>query len=151
MSEESRYEEAPEEFNKLVRVVCKNHVPSLKKAKIKCLLDTKSKKTKGRYRLAELRLPDDFVKYFSSLAEDDMSSPDFLMIFDKGLYHAIEKKDKKRIIFHELNHGFIDEDGKCKILPHDFEGFHAEVEYNKDDPEWNIRMANEMEILYEDR
>lgn len=142
----SRYEDAPESLQRLVDAMRNRKFPSLKDAKIKALLDTKPKKTNGKYRYAELKVADDFIKFFSELMEH--SPYDYVMIFDKDLIDNIENKDKKRIIFHELNHGFKDDNDKYKLLPHDFEGFYAEIEYNKDDPEWNIRIGNEMEILH---
>jgi hypothetical protein len=143
----SRYEEAPDSLQKMINFMKNKKFPSIKGAKIKALLDSKPKKTKGKYRLAELRLSDEFIKFFSGILED--SPYDYVMIFDKALLGEIENSDKKRIIFHELNHGFKDDNDKYKIIPHDFEGFYSEIEYNKDDPEWAIRLGNQMEILHD--
>lgn len=143
----SRYEEGPDGLQRLVNMMKSKRFPSLKNAKIKVLVDNKAKKTKGRYRLAELRLADEFIKFFSGIIED--APYDYVMIFDKALVDEIETKDKKRVAFHELSHGFKDENGKYKLIPHDFEGFYSEIEYNEDDPEWAIRLSNQMEILHD--
>lgn len=147
----SRYEEAPTNIQRLVNnMQNKKFKHMIGDAKIKVLLDRRPKKTKGKYRLGELRLPDEFTKFFSSMITDENHPPDFVMIMDKALVEKVEKKDTKRIVFHELCHGLKDNNGKYKVVPHDFEGFYEEIEYNKDDPDWNLRLANEMEILYEE-
>lgn len=141
----SRYEVAPDNLQRMVDHMKNKRFQSIRNAKIKALLDKKPKKTKGKYRLAELRLADDWVKFFSEILEH--APYDYVMIIDKELSEYIVNKDKKRIIFHELSHGY-NEEGKYKILPHDFEGFYAEIEYNEDDPEWHIRLSEEMDVIH---
>lgn len=151
MSDESRYEKAPQKLERLVNNMKDKRFPSLRDARIVCVLDEKPKKSKGKYRLAEIRKADDFIKFFASLSNEIMSEINYVMVFDKKLHDTIDKKDKMRLIFHELNHAYRDENDKFVLLPHDFEGFYSEIDYNKDDPEWAWRLANEMEILHEDK
>lgn len=150
MSEESRYEKAPQKLERLVNNMKDKRFPSLRDARIVCLLDKKPKKVKGKYRFAEIKMADDFIKFFASLSSEVLSEVNYVMIFDKKLHDAIESKDKKRLVFHELNHAYCDDNDKFRILPHDFEGFYSEIDYNSDDPEWSWRLANEMEVLHDD-
>ena len=148
MSNYSRYEEGSRNLQKLIDKMKDDKFPIIKQARIKPLLDSKAKKTKGKYRIAELRLADEFIKFFSEMIEDHPY--DYVLVIDKALYNKVEKKDIRRVVFHELCHGFKDDNGKYKLVPHDFEGFYDEIPYNEDDPDWNLRLSNEMEILHEE-
>lgn len=142
----SRYTSAPTNVQRMIDNIKSKRFTTIKHAKIKALYDTKAKKTKGKYRIGELKLADDFIKYFSEILEE--IPYDYVMIFDQALMDEIQKKDTKRVIFHELCHGFKDDNGVYKLVPHDFEGFYEELDYNKDDPDWKLRLSNKLELLH---
>lgn len=141
----SRYYDAPPTVKRQVSKVMKSNFPNLLKVEIRSIFDTKKKKTQGKYRLAETKKANDIEKFLVKQADNEV---DCFIIFDEGLVTNIEKRDLDRLIFHELNHIRVEEDG-MKLIPHDFEGFYAEIEYNKDDPAWKDRFTAVMEEIYE--
>lgn len=142
-----RYKESPDKLQRIANKMTEKYFPGLKEASIKVILDTKKKRVKGDLRFGELKLVDDLNRFFT--AQDDFKGYDFVMIIDNMLFeNVVNWEDIKRVIFHELNHGGIDDKGKFKIKPHDFEGFYSEIDFNKDDPDWIERLGEDLEEMY---
>jgi hypothetical protein len=113
-------------------------------------MDGKRKKSKGRTVFASIKKANDKEKYFTS----DNLNPDgvdYLLFIDDNIFSNIGKEDKIRILRHELRHVYYDseKDDPWKITPHDFEDFVAEVELNKEDPNWSLRISEIAESVYD--
>jgi len=142
----SRYKDAEKKLKTRTNKIKKDHFPNLANVEIKVLLDTKKKMSGGKIRMAEIKPTDEMIRFLTKEQTKNLNGYDYIMIVDEKLFANFEKQDTKRVLFHELKHCFIDDKGKCKTIPHDFEGFYDEIEYNKDDPEWKNRMT---EVLIE--
>jgi len=138
---ESRYEDAPKSVIRVVKQMIKNEFPVMREFNTKVILDTKGMKSKGKRLFGKLRKADDLNKFLSKAEENSFEGYTFVMILDKELVEAAPKSDLKRVVFHELNHGGMDEKGKPILIDHDFEGFYVELDYNNDDPSWKERLA----------
>lgn len=144
----SRYQDAKKKLRIRMEKIKKNHFPNLANVEIKVLMDTKKKKSKGTIRMAEIKPTDDMTRFLTKEQSKNLNGYDYIMIVDKKLYDHFDRSDLDRVLFHELKHCFIDENDNCKTIPHDFEGFYAEIDYNKDDPEWKNRMTEVLEELH---
>lgn len=139
-----RYEEATPEVVQLVDAIADKYFKELVNVKFKCVFDTKKKKSKGAFVFARVVKVNDFVMF---LVTDDF---DYVIIFDKNIWNAIQDIDKERIVRHELRHCFVDneKDDPCRLVGHDMEDFYEEAELNKDDPKWAQRVATIAETIY---
>jgi len=146
----SRYLDADTNLRRRVSKLIKTKFPNLKGVELKVVLDKKKKKSSGKIRLAEVKLADDMIKFLTKEQSENFLGYDYIMVIDNKLYEFMENKDLNRVIFHELCHCYVDEKGKYKVIPHDFEGFYAEIKYNDDDPEWKQRLAETLVDLYEE-
>ena len=110
------------------------------------LFRTKIKKSRGNMILASITQPTKLMSYY---AKDDNGEPfDFIMMVDEMVWACAKDNDRIRLIRHELRHVFIDEKGKCKLVDHDFQDFHAEVALNTDDPNWTHHLAEVAQAGY---
>lgn len=147
MSEE-RYESAPKSVTRLTRQMIKSHFPVMENFSTKIVLDNKGMKSKGRRIFGKLKKADDLSKFLTKAEENAFEGYTFIMILDKKMTENISKSDLKRVIFHELSHGGMDDNGNPTILDHDFMGFYAELDYNSDDPKWNERIGLQLAQAY---
>lgn len=83
--------------------------PDLNSARIKILLDTKKKSSKKKLRLAEIKTTDELNRYFSMSKETGFEGYDFILIIDQLLALNAERKDLRRVRFHELYHAGFDD------------------------------------------
>lgn len=122
--------------------------PYLVALKIKLIFDTKRRVKAGELVLASTELASEKIKFFSK-DEIAVEGYDVVMIFDMKAWGLASIADKKRIMSHELRHIFIDEDGKVKLIPHDVSDFRIEQKLNNDDPDWQLKLANLTNDVYE--
>lgn len=124
--------------------------PQLLNAKIKILMDTKKRKSGGKYILGRIKKTNDELK---ALALNEYDQPyDYILFLDNAVFHAVDDVDKVRIIRHELQHCEVDiesADNPYKIRGHEVEDFHDEIIYNKDDPRWGERIATIADSIYD--
>lgn len=131
----SRYLEATEDLITVFDQVQTQRFPNLTGINFKLLFDTKKRISKGKLTLASVELVNEKVKHLS--ANDSYPEGyDYLILVDKVAWDVAKDDDKQRLISHELNHVFIDEKGKYKLVGHDVEDFAAEIERNVDKPNW---------------
>ena len=145
-----RFEEVTEEVNEILQEVIEENFPQLEGAAIKSIFDTKKRKSGNDYTLGRTKKCSEFEKYLSA----DNIHPNgynYFIYLDKNTWSEIPRSDKKRLLFHELCHMEVDFEKKDPYMTkkHEIEGFHAELEYNKDDPDWGQRLANIAESIYE--
>jgi len=111
--------------------------PDLRAAKIKLIMDSKPKVDKLNKKLtfAYIKTTNEVERYLTKSGEQLEGYHYFVFIYDL-VWEMSDKANRKRIVSHELQHTFLDDKGTYKLVKHDIEDFHAEIEFNKDDPMW---------------
>lgn len=143
-----RYEEATEEFVEIFLDVMEKHFPQLQHLKFKLIFDLKKRINAGKIVLASIELTSPKIKFFSR-DKIAIEGYDFILIMDQKAWDLSGTLAKERIIRHELRHVLINEKGEPKVVGHEIEDFYAEVELNKDDPEWRVKLATLVRDVYE--
>lgn len=149
----NRYEEVTESVTEMLRRVQDAYFPELVNAKIKALFDKKKRISGGQFTLACILKPNELIKHFTSderLGLDD--GYDYIIIIDKVCWENAGHIDRERMIRHELRHTFFDinaDDNPYKLIDHSVSDFYEEMELNRDDPKWKLRLASVMESIYE--
>lgn len=131
----SRYVDATEEVYNVFYDVVEESFPGYIPIMFKIVMDTKKRISKGKLVMASIELLNDKTRFLTT-SDDVPEGYDFLLILDDVVWKYASDKDRRRIISHELNHVFVDEKGKYKIVGHDIEDFIEEIKKNADDPEW---------------
>ena len=152
-----RYYEADQSVYEIMDKIIYDRFPNLKPASIKILMDSKVKidKLQGRMTFASVKLANE-VERFLSKDGHNIEGTDYLIFINDLVWELASEKDKNRLVSHELRHCFMDEKGNYKIIRHDIEDFHAEIELNKDDPMWaqalsTIAMAKHEQLKAEEK
>jgi hypothetical protein len=147
-----RYEDTDNSVTKVLDEVRTTWFKELNEAKIKCVFDTKIRKSKGKVVLASIRKTNDLLRHLTAEEAHDELGYDYIIAIDKVVWEAIQPEDQVRLIRHEMRHAFLIEDAEVKdpykIVPHDFEDFRAELELNKEDPTWAERVVMLAEDIY---
>ena len=145
----SRFEEATSEPYEIVTELVGQNFPSLSGATFEIIFDTKKKTVGGRMVFARIQSTNDLLKYMSS-NNNNPNGVDYIIYIDKALWDVIDRKDKERLIFHELNHCDVDLDKKKPfgIKDHDILMFESEISYNADDPKWTMRLSEVLNSIY---
>jgi hypothetical protein len=144
-----RYEDADESLVEVFLKVAEERFPTTcANLNIKLMFDTKRRVSKGKILLASIEIANDKVKYFTK-HEVEVGGYDYVVTVDKKAWELANDKDKTRLLSHELRHVFIGEDGKKKLVPHDVEDFAYEMELNKDDPNWGMKLATLVGDVYD--
>jgi hypothetical protein len=143
-----RYEDADDTLINVFGEVLENRFPHYGYLNFKLVYDLKRRTSNGNIVLASIELANAKIKFFSQdkKAEDGY---DYILFVDKCAWTLASDKDKRRLISHELRHVFIDELGRPKIVGHELEDFYAEIELNKDDPEWVRKLSTLAVDVYE--
>lgn len=143
-----RYEECDDSLVEVFLNVLEERFPTYGNLKFKLIFDTKKRVKQGKLILASIELVSPKLKFFS---RDDVAADgyDYLVIVDRKAWEVANEKDKKRILSHELRHVFVDEKGSKKVVGHEISDFYAEIELNKDDPEWNRKLTMLTADMYE--
>jgi hypothetical protein len=144
----SRYVEANENLVNMFYEVLHNDFPGFTNINFKLMFDTKKRIKKGKLVMASTELVNEKIRFFSSDA-DAPEGYDYLIIVDEVVWEYAGDDDKRRLMSHELNHVFIDEKGRLKIIDHDIEDFMSEIKKNEDKPEWAIDLAFMANTVYE--
>lgn len=146
----SRYLDCGNDVYKMLGKIQDEHFSDLRSAKIKCIFDTKKRKSGGKVVLASIRKASPLIKHFTA-DEAPEDGFDYILTIDEKVWKHTDEKDKERLIRHELRHTFIDDEAKdpYKIVPHDIEDFVAEVKLNVDDPGWANRVVNLISDIYD--
>jgi hypothetical protein len=143
-----RYENADESLTSVFKEVIEERFPSLAPLNFKLIYDTKKVTKSGRTILASIELPGQKLRFFTS-DSDVEEGYDYILYVNQKAWEFATEKDRKRLLSHELRHVFIDEKGNCKIIGHEIEDFYAELELNRDDPEWGRNLATLVTDYYD--
>ena len=143
-----RYEEADDSLVEVFLEVLEKTFPKYGNLKFKLIYDLKKRISKGQLILASIELPSAKVKFFSQ-DEIAVDGYDYIMTVDKKAWEIADVATKQRVIRHELRHVFSDVKGAPKLIGHEIEDFYAEIELNKDDPEWRRTLVTITNDVYE--
>ncbi len=146
---EIRYEETPSQVKDLCESVRISHFSALDGANVMYIFDTKKKSSGGRIVMAHIKKMNDEMKF---LAMDNMGlTYDYVMVFDKAIWEALDETDRKRIIFHEFCHCDVnfDKANPYGLRDHEIQGFYDEADFNVDDPRWYERLAVIAESIHD--
>jgi len=129
----SRFSEAPEEIYGMMKQVMEEKALPYEGAQIKILMDSKKKKSKGKYCFASIKKANEKEKFLTA----DNINPDgcdYFLFIDENIFDNIDEEDKKRILYHELLHieRDVEKDDPWKLRDHEITGFHDEVDGDPD-------------------
>ena len=144
----SRYFDATNDLVAVFTKVLNERFFTLAGLKFKLLFDTKKRMSKGRLVLASTDLVNEKLRFLTS----DDNAPegyDYLVTVDALVWENADDVSRERLISHELNHVFIDEKGKLKLVGHDVEDFAAEIQRNTDNPNWALNLELLATAIYE--
>ena len=144
-----RFEAVPQQIVDFCENVRLNHFVHLDGARVMYVFDTKKTMKSGRVTFARIKKTSDELKYLSM--NDDGTTYDYIMTFDKLLWDGFEEIDRKRLIYHEFCHCEVDFDkaNPYCIKDHEIQGFYDEMIYNADDPRWVERLSVLADALYD--
>uniref|UniRef100_A0A6M3LXX9 Putative phage metallopeptidase domain-containing protein n=1 Tax=viral metagenome TaxID=1070528 RepID=A0A6M3LXX9_9ZZZZ len=139
-----RYEDCGSDVVKLMGEIQDKYFQDLRSAKIKCIFDTKLRKSKGRVMLATIRKTNELLRHLTIEEAKTEEGFDYIVTINKKAWELTSDVDKERLLRHELRHSFIShEDVKdpYRIIDHDIQDFVEEVKLNVDDPGWANRVS----------
>lgn len=144
----SRYLDASANLEEVFNEVLTKDFPGLFGINFKLIFDTKKRMSKGKLTLASVELVTEKLKFFTTDG-NNADGYDYLIIVDSVAWEYASDGDKKRLLSHELNHVFIDEKGKLKVVGHDVEDFAKEIKKNIENPGWAGDLATLILAIYE--
>lgn len=143
-----RYEEADESLVSVFSKVLDSRFAQYGYLNFKLVYDLKRRTKNGNLIMASIELASPKIKFFSQDKKAE-EGYDYVLFVDKCAWVLASEKDRERLISHELRHVFIDEFGRPKIVGHELEDFYAEIELNRDDPEWGRKLSILVMDVYE--
>ena len=147
----SRYLDCGKDVYKVLEKIQEKHFSDLRSAKIKCIFDTKKRKSGGKVVLASIRKASPLIKHFTA-DEAPEDGFDYILTIDEKVWKNTDEKDKERLLFHELCHTAVDEESTkdpYKIVDHDIQDFVEAIKMNADDPGWANRVASLISAIYD--
>lgn len=144
----NRYIDGSADLITVFTTVLNRDFPNLAGIRFKLVFDTKKRMSKGKLILASTELVNEKLRFFTS-DEDAPEGFDYITTVDSVAWEYASPEDKERIVSHELNHVFIDEKGKLKLVSHDVEDFAREVQKNASNPGWAQDLALVTQTIYE--
>ena len=144
----SRYFDATNDLVAVFTKVLNERFFTLSNLKFKLLFDTKKRMSKGRLVLASTDLVNEKLRFLTA----DEYAPegyDYLITVDALVWENADAESKERLISHVLNHVYIDDKGKLKLVGHDVEDFAAEIQRNTDNPNWALNLELLAMAIYE--
>lgn len=147
-----RFDLALEDTYEILTEVLTEHFPELINCKIAIIFDNKKRLSGGNVVISSIQKPNEMLRFFTIDDSDSDEGYNYVIRIDKKAWNNIEKIDKERIIRHELRHTLVnlDSNDPYKIIGHSVNDFFEEIDLNKNDPRWNIRISELIEYLYDD-
>ena len=145
-----RYVEASTDVYDILHEVIDDRFNTFSSLTFKLLFDTKKKLSRGKIVLATTEVVNDKVR-FLSISNDTPDGYDYIIIIDQVAWEYASNDDKKRLISHELNHVFIDEKGKLRVVGHDVEDFQLEINRNIDNADWAYNLSTLVSSIYDQK
>ncbi|MBF0456354.1 MAG: hypothetical protein HQK99_00475 [Nitrospirae bacterium] len=147
-----RYEDAPTETVAVVDEVRGEFFPELVNVNIKIIYDLKARKSRGNLVLGRIQKTNELNRLLTRNETINEEGYDFFLYLDKMVFTHVEKKDKVRIVRHQLRHIYIDPESvknPYKLTVPDIRDFSIEMKLNKDDERWAERVMEVAMSLYE--
>ena len=146
----SRFEEATTDVVNKVNEVIRQKFPQMNDCLIEVVMDTKKRKSGGRFQLVKLDKASPIVKHISA---DNVHTEgiDYILYIDQTVYHELSDNDKTRLISHGLYHASMDfeKDNPYMVRKPTVQTFYEEIVDNEDDPRWAERLDLLAEGVYE--
>lgn len=145
----NRFEETDAVTQSFVESVMNENFPHLRGCQIITIFDTKKRKAGGRFAITKFVKTNDMLRHITA----DNINPegaDYVMNIDKQVWAVLSERDRLRIIRHTLQHADVDldKDQPYSIRNPEVSTFYAEIEFNKDDPQWMERIENIADHVY---
>jgi hypothetical protein len=146
----SRFEEATTDVVDKVQEVIRSKFPELNGVNIEIVMDTKKRKSGGKYVLVKLDKASPILRHISA----DNINPDgvdYILYIDKNVYNEMSERDRIRIISHGLYHAECDfeKDVPYGVRKPTVQTFYEEIADNKDDDKWAERLDIMAESIYD--
>ncbi len=147
----SRFSDAPQEVEELLQDVIKEKTPEFDGVQIKILMDSKKKKSKGKYVFASIKKANEKEKFLTA-NNINPDGVDYFLFIDENIFDNIDEEDKRRLLYHELLHieRDVEKDDPWKIRDHEITGFHNEVDNDPDVFKAWDRLAEIAASIYEE-
>ena len=144
----SRYFDATGELSGVFNKLLNERFLAFTPLKFKLLFDNKKRMSKGRLVMASTDLVNERLRF---LTADDFAPEgyDYIITVNSLAWENANDEARERLLSHELNHVFIDEKGKLKLLGHDVEDFAAEIHRNINNPNWALNLEMLTLAIYE--
>jgi hypothetical protein len=146
----SRFEEAVTEVTSKVQEVIRNKFPSLNGCNIEVVMDTKKRKSGGKFTLVKLDKTSPILRHISA-TNTNPEGVDYILYLDQKVYNEMSDSDKARIIGHGLYHTDCDfeKDIPYGVRKPTVQTFYEEIADNQDDARWAERLDIMAEGVYE--
>lgn len=146
----SRFEEAVAEVTDKVQYVVRNKFPQLNGCNIEVVMDTKKRKSGGKFVLVKLDKTSPILRHMSA-TNANPDGVDYILYIDKTVYTEMSDADKERIIAHGLYHADCDfeKDIPYGVRKPTVQTFYEEIADNQDDARWAERLDLMAEGIYE--
>jgi hypothetical protein len=146
----SRFEEAVTEVTDKVQQVVRGKFPQLSGCNIEVVMDTKKRKSGGRFQLVKLDKTSPILRHISA-TNTNPDGVDYILYLDQTVYREMSNDDKERVISHGLYHAACDFE---KDLPYGVrkptvQTFYEEIADNLDDARWAERLDLMAEGIYD--
>jgi len=144
----SRYFDATGDLHEVFNRLVNDRFFTFAGLKFKLLFDSKKRMSKGRLVLASTDLVNERLRF---LTADEIAPEgyDYIITVNSLAWENADEEARERLLSHELNHVFIDEKGKLKLLGHDVEDFAAEIHRNINNPNWALNLEQLTLAIYE--
>ena len=146
----SRFEEAVTEVIDKVQYVIRNKFPQLNGCDIEVVMDTKKRKSGGKYTLVKLDKTSPIMRHISA-TNANPDGVDYILYLDQKVYNEMSDNDRERIISHGLYHAECDfeKDIPYGVRKPTVQTFYEEIADNDDDARWAERLDLMAEGVYE--
>ena len=147
----NRFEKALiEDEEKLKNVIVKGF-PELMIANFLIYMDNKKRKSKGKYVISRIKKNTEEQRIMSM--SDSGMEFHYTIYIDKFVWNHLEENDQISLLRRLLCQCKIDHDNTIdvyKTYEPEISDWYSEIEFNKDDPRWLIRVQTMAESLYDD-
>lgn len=146
---ELRYQAVPQQVVDFCEHIRLKYFINLDGARVMYVFDEKKSIKSGRIVFARIKKTNDEMKFLAM--EDNGTTVDYVMTFDKTIWDGLEERDRERIIFHEFSHCEVDFEKATPygIRDHEIQGFYDEATFNNDDLRWVERITVIADSLYD--
>jgi len=145
-----RFEEAVTEITDKVQEVIRAKFPQLNTARIEVVMDTKKRKSGGKFTLVKLEKASPILRHISA-TNTNPEGVDYILYLDQKVYNEMSDNDRSRLIGHGLYHADCDfeKDIPYGVRKPTVQTFYEEIADNLDDARWAERLDLMAEGIYD--